>query len=572
VNAKSNYNASTLKKWFKGRPDTWVQIIASRLALKAFPAIVQARTRIILARHATELFRASLITWAGSSVPRVQIAFAAGEIASKLADKRYISVNNMKLFSSIDTSFVAADLTHSNYWSSFDDVADAAYSYSKDFSDPSLILKSIEDDCSWLDEHSTDKDASRALARQSLWFNLPPDMWSAQWARLVSRLEDIDPNYSVWIDWYERRIRGERAAFDIPGDKRRVEDKKILRRLAEATDEDFWGKGHEYVNATLKTWLDEARARVAPAPLHTEPQTPPQDPGAIAYGVNEQGKLDRLPHSDQVHLRDVPDQRRSYADLRAEVSELLDEGQRLGPRLQPRLERFLQSLPERFEDAEAYLVWRDGNALRRLYFAHRKVANGREPDPARLEAAVAEGLGGLLDLYNNFAFADDGLRAKDEARISPQERASAEVEAAAAEPIVDAILNAPDIATPEARDDIAFEAENASLAADDPYAEQVLDQSNRTKRNIVAGLISDTWSALKNSNFLVQNLVGNAAYEGVKLGVFTVAGIDYAPLLEFIATNGAALQFYVAVAFTSFPNLPDLVNRIGALWNRIRNR
>jgi hypothetical protein len=79
-------------------------------------------------------------------------------------------------------------------------------------------------------------------------------------------LADIDPNYSVWIDWYERRIRGERAAFDIPGDKGRIEDKRILRRLAEATDEDFWGKGHEYVNATLKGWLDEARARVAPPP------------------------------------------------------------------------------------------------------------------------------------------------------------------------------------------------------------------------------------------------------------------------------------------------------------------
>jgi hypothetical protein len=34
-----------------------------------------------------------------------------------------------------------------------------------------------------------------------------------------------------------------------------------------------------------------------------------------------------------------------------------------------------------------------------------------------------------------------------------------------------------------------------------------------------------------------------------------------------IATNGAALQSYVAVAFTSFPHLPGLIEAISALWN-----
>jgi hypothetical protein len=431
------------------------------------------------------------------------------------------------------------------------------------------------------------------MTRRSLWLGQPPKDWMAEWNAIIEKLLGIDPNYSVWIDWYERRIRGERAAFDIPGDKGRIEDKKILRRLAEATDEDFWGKGHEYVNATLKGWLDDARARVAPP---SEPDirevggisvgggfstamvervwpTPPQDHGAIAYGVNDQGKLDRLPNSDQVHLRDVPDQRRAYSDMRDTAAELLAEGQRLGHRLQRALDRFLNSLPDGFGDAEAYLVWRDANALRRLHRAHREAAKRSEPDEAKLEPVVAEGLGGLLDLYNNFAFADDGLRAKDEARIAPQERASAEAEATSAIPLIEAILANPAIATPEALDDIIADAENAELPAGDPYTDQVLDQANRTKRNWIAGLLSFGKRALDEAGKSGKEIRSGAERAVGALIVSDLAGVTSvaSPLIEFIAVNASALKDYAAIAYSSFPNLPDLIDRIKALLIRLRN-
>jgi hypothetical protein len=438
----------------------------------------------------------------------------------------------------------------------------------------------IQRDCEWLAEFGQMKGASRNLSRLPLSLRSGRDIRPRHLTNLIA----IDLNYAVWIHWYERRVRGERAAFDIPGDKYRKEDKKILRRLAEATDEDFWGKGHEYVNATLNDWLDEARARVAPAQalsvgMATEtsealalPPLPPQDPGAIAYGINDQGKLDRLPNSDQVHLRDVPDQRRAYSDMREAAAELLDEGQRLGHRLARALDRFLQSLPERFEDAEAYLVWRDANPLRRLHRAHREAAKSPEFDEAKLEPVVAEGLGGLLDLYNNFAFADDGLRAKDEARISPQERAVAEEEAAAAVPLIEAILATPDISTPHARNDIAIEAENIHFPSNDPYTTQALAQSNRTISNCVAGLLSGVKEAASN-----PKTVGKALTLGSigKVGEATTEAIlsaNYAPLFEFIATNGPALQSYAAIAFASFPHLPDLIASIGAIWNSFKNR
>ncbi len=162
------------------------------------------------------------------------------------------------------------------------------------------------------------------LTIRNLWSGQPAKWWTDEWLKLTNYLIDIDPNYSVWTDWYNRRIRGERAAFDIPGDKNRKEDKLILRRLVEATDHDFWGKGHEFVNAELTRWLYEARARAA-SQVQPEPSALPQDPEQIAAALLRQaspqaqitnGKLDAGPNT----VFDQP----QYSDNLAELpSELL---------------------------------------------------------------------------------------------------------------------------------------------------------------------------------------------------------------------------------------------------------
>jgi hypothetical protein len=572
---------AALRDWIWSQSADRAQIIVARAALRTLPILkYQAIDSLVLS--APSVFRAASISWAARSYPECDMsdsAFHAVRANFTFAD----DTGN-----AIDTIKRAVDAAARHETTASRVASMAVGSAVKDSTEAWICL---DLDCRWIESQVDKKNASQRLTRRPLWNRGVGELFTEIWLEMSSQLLSIDHNYSVWVDWYERRIRGEGEAFDIPGDKHRVEDKKILRRLAEATDEDFWGKGHEYVNATLKSWLDEARARVAPPPepdvvelavvsvgesvatagLEVIAKLPPQEPGAIAYGVNEQGKLDRLPSSDQVHLRDVPDQRRAYNDLRDAAAELLDEGQRLGHRLKRALERFVQSLPDQFEDAEAYPVWRDANALRRLHRAHREAAKRPEPDEAKLEPVVAEGLGGLLDLYNNFAFADDGLRAKDEARIAPQERASAEAEAKAAMPLVEAILANPEIATPEALNDIVADAENAELPVDDPYASQVLDQANRTWRNLVAGLISDTWAAFKNANPLMQGLVVNATYDGVTLATTVIGGVEYAPLLEFIAANPIALQHYAAIAFPSFEHLPSLIENLKLLWVKLRN-
>jgi hypothetical protein len=605
------YSDEILSKWLPRQRVEWAQAIALRAALRTLPIFANS-TESWLRNFALLPFGAVLTSWmqltdysifvrtdrnrANARFGGVSFDFDGYKselIAALAADASYHSADAQSRSPNVFNDCAAAVSMAANAFHS------EPYSHADEGNRPisaeAVFWMSVGDDCAWLERPSNSKDAAGSLAHFPLWQSKQPTNWYREWGILVYQLHQLDPNYSVWIDWYERRIRGERAAFDIPGDKGRIEDKKILRRLAEATNEDFWGKGHEYVNATLKSWLDDARARVAPPPesdirnvsavvsgggysfATTERvwPTPPQDTGAIAYGVNDQGKLDRLPNSDQVHLRDVPDQRRAYTDLREAAAELLSEGQRLGHRLKRALDRFLHSLPDGFEDAEAYLVWRDANALRRLHRAHREAAKAPEPDEAKLEPVIAEGLGGLLDLYNNFAFADDGLRAKDEARIAPQERASAEVEAKAAIPLVEAILANPEIATPESLDDILADAENAELSGDDPYAGQVLQQSNETRKNFLAAALA--WGAKTLSSpkqvgkaVAIGSVTGAAGVVG-KVAMTAIIGTDYGPLLPFIAANAEILQRYVTIAFPSFEHLPSLIEQLKALWAKLRH-
>jgi hypothetical protein len=271
--------------------------------------------------------------------------------------------------------------------------------------------------------------------------------------------------------------------------------------------------------------------------------------------VNVEAKVDRLPVSGQQQLRDHSNQRQIYGDVREAFDVLRGEGQRLGDTLAGALDRMLRSMPKTFEDAQAYLIWRDGNRLRRLYLAHRAVAVTRDPDPARLEPAIAEQLGGALDLFNLFAMGDDGLRAKDEATIPFQERASAETEAALARPVVTAMLQTPEIFTEAALDDLQVSLDDDDLPKDDPYDAQTRVQTNKTWRNITAALFSAVRAVVIRGPQFAGKEMAKGALAAMGSAAFTdIAGVThvYGPMIEFVATNAPALSAYAATAFSNY--------------------
>jgi hypothetical protein len=578
-------NTKLLERWLADVPDNWAQIVAARAALRGLPTLHQLRPSL-LGDYALRIFRALIISWSQhvgiqESIRIVSSSFAFQSI--NVVDLLKGDLSDQLRSVAYAAAFSAGTLKPQRLASDVIDSTLLTVEHACLARDDADIIDSVQNDCDWLVHFAKNHAGSTALAGISLWQGHPQDPWIKDWWRLEGRLLAIDQNYSVWNNWYERRIWGNARAFDIPGDKGRVEDKKILRRLAEATDEDFWGKGHEYVNATLKGWLDEARERVAPPPKeadtlsygrgaygqgpygapHEEIVLPPQESGAITYGVNVEGKLDRLAHSDQAKLRDTLDQRRAYAALRQSALDLRSENeQRLGVRLCRALDRFLASLPEQFEEAETNPIWSDATTLRSLNYAHKVAAKSLDPDDAQLESVAAALLDGMLKHYNVFAFGDDGLRAKDEQSISAQEQADAMAEASAGTPIFKAMEDTPNILSPVVQDDLMADLLSEQLPDAEPYDAQMLKQSNGTRRNLFAALIGGS---------LLPNIAGGAAWDGIKVTATFVGGVEYAPLLQFIASNAPVLQHYVAIAFPSFEHLPSLIENLKLLWTKRSN-
>jgi hypothetical protein len=588
-----------LGDWLNDKPADWAQVIALRAAMRALPYISISGI-LWTSKFALLPFGALITSWMQIVYPsdfiRTDASRANGRFGGIFFDsegynrERIPSLSANSSYHSADAQsrsmhlvtdcLKAVEQASEVFWSVFIKVGRSAGMGDWNFQ---LFWNSIAIDAHRL-EHLNSQTASKEVARETLWKQSAPS-WTEVCDQLYDQLTAIDPNYSVWIDWYERRIRGERAAFDIPGDKRRVEDKKILRRLAEATDEDFWSKGHEYVNATLKGWLDEARARVAPPPLGDqqpeaenlrEIEVPPPVSGATAYGLNGEGKLDPLPHYDQQHLRDLPDQRQAYADMREAALELNQEGQRLGPKLLPKLGRFIDAAPERFDDAKAWPIWSAATALRTLYWKHKAVAENPEPDDAKLDPAVAVDLRGFLDIYNVFAFGDDGLRQKDENSISPQERLKTEEQAKLSQPIQKAIVDTVAIRTEATLEEIQENQDNVTLTSGTPYADQALDQANKTTQSLVVGLMNGAKSVLTNPEVVGAELA-KLGIKGAAAGVATyaifspAASMDFAALIEFIAVNAEPLKAYVVTIYQSYTHLPDMIDRLKALWAKRRN-
>jgi hypothetical protein len=421
-----------------------------------------------------------------------------------------------------------------------------------------LIWESITKDSEWLSNHFDAWGAARELSNQSLWHGRPPSRFRQAWSDSVVSLLKDEPSFSIWVDWYERRLDGERAAFDVPGDKGRKEDKWLLHQIADAKGAEFWDRGAEYVNRRLAEWLEEARERAAQKlePLRDlKPEKPdfqiPPEPGQRLYGFNQDALLDRLPPNQQDQLRDSPNQRRSYHHIRDDLIDLLAEGQKLGRKLQELLERALEDFPEDFGNAEADIIWRHIGKLRRAYRKHLAAPRPPEPDDHRLDPQIAIDLGGLLDGMNNFVLGDQGLLRRQEDAVDPQLRSDRKEEAKAAEPLAQATIASEGVVTRTVKQDIAqgtadLEAALPSADAGDPSADAEVDGINRERRNIFGGLLTGVKDTLKDAR-------SGAAKEAGKQS------------LDFIRKNSQTIIDYVRKAFSQ-ETAEAVIKWIGSLF------
>ncbi len=232
--------------------DRWAIAIAARLASRSLPYVFspvpdrrQLRSELVLL-----IVRAIFVCWAVDNFRIHKMATEAVIVANHLK-KNAISFDHPLYNSIIAASDAAASLFDNS--DTRVSAGNCAFSLAG-IIDTRILWTSIELDCLFLDEHKNVYDASHTLTSQPLWLTESPTKWDDEWVQGARCLLALEPTYQVWIDWYNRRIEGHAAAFDIPGDLDRTHDKAILARLADATDDDFWGKGATYVNTTLQGW------------------------------------------------------------------------------------------------------------------------------------------------------------------------------------------------------------------------------------------------------------------------------------------------------------------------------
>ncbi len=304
-----------------------------------------------------------------------------------------------------------------------------------------------------------------------------------------------------------------------------------------------------------------------------------QDHAASAMATNAEGRVDLLPAALQDRLLDTPDQRADYDDVRKDALDLRARGQNTLGALYPQIEELLRAMPADFAAALVRPIWRTGNRLRRTYQAHQGVASFDEPHQDKLDPGVAEALGGLLDTFNNFAFSDPKIRARDERRVPPQERATLEEEKAIADPLVAKALEDDSLATDAARNEVLAEDRNAQAAPEIEHGAQARDQAARQRRNFFAAMISGAFALAKRfanasgaeSKFAWKEIRATAykrfADAGIILAGTEVVGVTayHVKVLEFIAQNWQALKQYAIVAYQN-PNVVAIIEWIAKIF------
>ncbi len=433
-------DAAKLTSWLVGKPKTLEQIISVRVVLRIIPKLSHARENW-LKQFVLVIFRSVIMSWSASfyNNDKMSKAFYSASAAMKSSyskdPKRQFASASIQPWSVLKTAQFVIDTTSKIKQLKMKEFIKSATDTKID---EQIFWYNLNQDCKWFEVDRSTTEPAR-LARFKLWWSAQSTQGKTDWQNLSEKLLKIDPNYSVWIDWYERRIRGERAAFDIPGDKGRIEDRKILRRLAEATDEEFWGKGHEYVNATLKGWLDEARARVAPEIIPAEasgvldiggtaeaalgpPPIPAQNTNALSFRANEEGRITIDGDALASQLRTDAGARDRHEEAVSEARHALGrcQGNNAAARLTGLLNNYLAAAGESVETAKPSLLVLRGERLR------QELARYEVPD--HMLPPVADDL--LLDLkgwqsaHNMMVGLDPVLVGMDTAILGPDRQPS----------------------------------------------------------------------------------------------------------------------------------------------------
>ena len=542
-----------LQKWLKDKPDECAQVIAARAALRVLPYPFQHHiAQDWVAKFALVLFRANAIAWAARNFP----AHDMGRAAARAARVAYGAANAAHT-AAAHTAAACAAAAYAAAAHTAAARAAAAYAAARadtvyaatnaayaahagaDAGADAAMWNNVSADADWLSREGDPVLAANRLTVELLWLRDPPEGLQEVWDNAAARLTALDPSYGVWIDWYNRRIKGADASFDIPDDKDRVEDKAILIKLADATNKDFWDKGATHVNTTLQSWIDEARARAV------EPDEPePQNQDVVVFYPDGRGQFDANSAVGVNELLTSQEARERYAEACDTASEVLSLciGHNQVGFIVPMLERYVGALGNRPEDCQTgNIIQRGERALSAAAdaIAELTLASPDEPVPIRTKQ-ILSALHALPKAYYALVNFDPALARRiplllelgqTQVSISPEQYRSFVKNA-----LTTGILT-------ETAENLLIEAGEAIAGSDEanvPSTYRYLEIARNFPRAMVAFL----WKH--------KSVIGKATAAGV-------AGLVSAGVV-FVANQAALLQF-----FAGSPNMTWFLEQLSAL-------
>ncbi len=390
------------------------------------------------------------------------------------------------------------------------------------------------------------------------------------WQEFKNKLSGYNNGWQIWIDWYERRLKG--APFTA---EEQAKDRAFIRALE---DLDLWqepdaqgniGQGHNrepaIVNARIQALIDEELSKLE---KHEEGDIP-QKPYAPHFSVNIEGKIALSPPPSGATLEDVGDSFLFYEEWRYKIQTLHKKGHNiLGETCTNQLERILEVADLNPSLTSVPRLWSRFNTLRTTLKKHEIVALLDEPHPDKLDTGVAEELKDAMRTWNQLAFAELKLRAYETRQPPDEEVEAIKHQIALAQPIIAGIkAQADQLAEPDASDELERANEGRTLNDDSFHGKQQQLLTRDTNHNFIATLLNGAIKHLRLKGGDVSKAIVGGVYGNVATAL---VGFDVKDLIihctpyafEFIANLSINFKAYVAAAYPQFPHLKQLIDHI----------
>lgn len=377
-----------IRAWLEGQPRDVIAVFAARAALRAVPAF-----------H--ELFHDSRLKRSPDAIILPSLWAMATALSAGINPDRAVELSAAAATAAYAAHAAAAHAAAYAAHATAGFAAAAAITYDSDI----------------IAAGGTAND----LACSPLWpGGKTPNNLSDQWDELRQNLLSLDPNWSVWTDWYEARLRGAPLieAIDIFDP-----ENGLYGRVTFPSE--VYENPTEHL-AKLKAVIDEYWAGQLE-----------QDAAAETFELTPDYNIVSSTQVSSLALTATPEQREWYEELKDAVSGALTQGENaLGPAHAP-LRGLAAALPAALEDGRVPRVWRRANNLRRVLDAHDRIAGTEEFSQARLSAETADAVRDVVETFNNFRIGDAGLMAVEQNAPSPQETESQQAGLADITPLIE---------------------------------------------------------------------------------------------------------------------------------------